>query len=141
MSIKEAVARGYNFFVVTFLGIVAGVLVGEVPEEGIWQFRIDELLVIAIGIAAVVWYLTGQHRYQRSLVLLALAAAAVLAKVLGVIIEFKAVLEVGDDYTVVQALLFLVIVAGVAYYRTRTPEALDVPSTREESQVPARMER
>ncbi|HEV2461648.1 MAG TPA: hypothetical protein VGS80_25105, partial [Ktedonobacterales bacterium] len=87
MSSKEAVARGYNFFVVAFLGIVAGVLVGEVPAEGIWQFRIDELLTIAIGIVAIVWYLTGQHRYQRSLVPLALAAAAFLAKVLGVIIE------------------------------------------------------
>jgi hypothetical protein len=140
MSIKEAVVRGYNFFVVTFLGIVAGVLVGEVPEEGIWQFRIDELLVIAIGIAAVAWYLTGQHRYQRSLVPLGLAVAAFLAKVLGVIIEFKAVLEVGDDYLVVQALLFLVIVAGVAYYRARAPE-LAPAGTRGESRVPARMER
>jgi hypothetical protein len=139
MSINEAVARGYNFFVVAFLGIVAGTLVGEVPAEGIWQFRIDELLTIAIGIVAIVWYLTGQHRYHRSLVPLALAAAAFLAKVLGVIIEFKAVLEVGDDYTVVQALLFLVIVAGVAYYRTRALE-LEGPSTHAESQVPTRME-
>jgi hypothetical protein len=140
MSSKEAVARGYNFFVVAFLGIVAGVLVGEVPAEGSWQFRIDELLTIAIGIVAIVWYLTGQHRYQRSLVPLALAAAAFLAKVLGVIIEFKAVLEVGDDYLVVQALLFLVIVAGVAYYRTRALEELDVPSIHAERPVPARME-
>ena len=141
MYVNTAVTRGYNFFVVTFLGIVAGVLIGEVPEEGIWQFRIDELLVIAIGVAAVAWYLTGEHRYQRSLVPLALAAAAFLAKVLGVIIEFKAVLEVGDDYLVVQALLFLVIVAGVAYYRTRSPEELDVPSTHAERKVPARVER
>jgi hypothetical protein len=141
MNANTAVTRGYNFFVVAFLGIVAGVLVGEVPEEGIWQFRFDELLVIAIGIVAVMWYLTGQHRYQRSLVPLALAAAAFLAKVLGVILEFKAVLEVGDDYLVVQALLFLVIVAGVVYYRTRAPEELDVPNTHAESHVPARVER
>jgi hypothetical protein len=139
MSIQETVARGYNFFVAAVLGIVAGVLVGEVPEEGSWIFRIDELLVIAIGIVAVAWYLTGQHRYQRSLVPLALAVAAFLAKVLGVIIEFKAVLEVGDDYTVVQALLFLVIVAGVAYYRTR-PLELNGASAPTESRVPTRME-
>jgi hypothetical protein len=141
MNVNTAVTRGYNFFVVTFLGIVASVLVGEVPEEGIWQFRIDELLVIAIGVVAIGWYLTGQHRYQRSLVPLGFAVAAFLAKVVGVIIEFKAVLEVGDDYLVVQALLLLAIVAGVAYYRSRPPKELDVPSTHAESKVPARVER
>lgn len=140
MSINEAVARGYNFFVVAVLGIVAGSLVGEVSQEGEWGFRLDELLMIAVGIVAIVWYLVGQHRYQRSLVPLALAVAAFLAKVVGLIIELKDVLEVGDDYTMVQVLLFLVIVAGVAYYRMR-PAELEATSTRAASQIPTRIER
>ena len=140
MKVNQAVARGYNFFVVAVLGIVAGTLVGEVPAEGLWIFRLDELLTITIGIVAVVWYLMGQHRYQRSLVPLALAGAAFAAKVVGLIIEFKDVVEVGDDYNMVQVLFFLVIVAGVAYYRTR-PAELAAADTHGESQVPARVER
>src|SRR5260221_9889349 len=121
MSTEVAVARGYNFFVVAFLGIMAGSLVGEVPQEGPWGFKLDELLVIAVGIVAIVWYLIGQHRNQRSLVPLALAVAAFAAKVLGLIIEFKDTVEVGDDYLMVQALLLLVIVAGGAYHPARGP--------------------
>jgi hypothetical protein len=88
---------------VAILGIMAGSLVGEVPEEGLWRFKLDELLVIAVGIVAIVWYLIGQHRYQRSLVPLALAVVAFAAKVLGVIIEFKDTVEVGDGYGMARA--------------------------------------
>ena len=140
MSVNEAVARGYNFFVVAFLGIIAGSLVGEVPQEGLWRFKLDELLVIAVGIVAIVWYLIGQNRYQRSLVPLALAVAAFAAKVLGLIIEFKDTVEVGDDYSAVQVLFLLVIVAGVAYYLTR-PAALEAAGVRGAGQMPTRTER
>lgn len=140
MSVNEAVARGYNFFVVAFLGIIAGSLVGEVPQEGLWVFKLDELLVIAVGIVAIVWYLIGQNRYQRSLVPLALAVAAFAAKVLGLIVEFKDTIEVGDDYSAVQVLFLLVIVAGVASYLTR-PAALEAAGTRGAGQMPTRTER
>jgi high-affinity Fe2+/Pb2+ permease len=140
MGVNEAVTRGYNFFVVAFLGIAAGSLVGEVPQEGLWVFRLDELLIIAVAIGAIVWYLLGQHRYQRSLVPLALAFAAFAAKVLGLIIEFKYTVESGDDYTMVQALLLLVIVAGVVYYRTRA-STLEAAGTRGASQMPSQRER
>ena len=140
MSVQEAVARGYNFFVVAFIGIIVGSLVGEVPEEGLWVFKLDELLIIAIGIVAIAWYLTGHHRYQHSLVPLALAAATFAAKALGLIIEFRTTVESGDDFSTSEALLLLVIVAAVVYYRTR-PAALEAARARTASPTPTRMER
>ena len=142
MNVNTAVTRGYNFFVVAVLGIVAGSLVGEVPAEGLWIFRLDDLLMIAVGIVAIAWYLTGQHRYQRTYIPLALAVAAFAAKVVGLIIEFKDVIEVGDDYSTIQALFFLIIVSSVAYYRTRpsTPE-LEAPSAPSASRIPVRVQR
>ncbi|HEX6799094.1 MAG TPA: hypothetical protein VF116_15400 [Ktedonobacterales bacterium] len=138
MSIKAAVARGYNFFVVATLGIVAGSLASEALFEDEWLFKLDELLIIAIGIVAIGWYLNGQHRYQRSLVPLALAAAAFLAKVVGLILEINDPQDVGDDFVMVQVLLLLVIVAAVAYYWTRTPE-VEAPGTHPVRQVTTRV--
>jgi hypothetical protein len=140
MSVQEAVMRGYNFFVVAFLGIAAGSLVGEVGQEGLWIFRLDELLIIAVGIVAIIWYLIGNNRYRRSLVPLALAVAAFAVKVVGLIIEFPDKVEAGDDFGYVQMLLLLVIVTAVAYYLTR-PAALEAGRVRSGSQTPARTER
>ncbi|HEY7779013.1 MAG TPA: hypothetical protein VIC85_02260 [Ktedonobacterales bacterium] len=137
MSIQEAVARGYNFFVVAFLGIVGGTLVGELSQEGPWLFKLDELLLITIGIVAIVWYWVGRNRFQRSPVPLILAVLAFLAKVLGLIIEFKDVIEAGDDFGLVQSLFVFMIVAAVAYYLTR-PAALEAAGTPAARQTPTR---
>jgi hypothetical protein len=137
MTIHQAVARGYNFFVVAFLGITAGAIVGELGQEGPWIFKLDEMLIIAVGIVAIVWYLVGQNRYQRSPVPLILAVVAFAAKVAGLIIEFHDTVEAGDDFGLVQSLLLLVIVASVAYYLTR-PAALEQAAARASSQVPTR---
>ena len=139
MTVQEAMARGYNFFVVAFLGILAGGLVGELSQEGPWIFKLDELLIIAIGVVAIVWYWVGQHRFQRSPVPLILAAAGFVAKVIGLTIEFKDVVEAGDDFGIVQTLLLLVIVGAVAYYRTR-PAGPEVASTRAASEAAKRSE-
>jgi hypothetical protein len=142
MSINQAVARGYNFFVVAVLGIVAGSLMGEVTQEGEWLFRCDELLAITVGVVAITWYLIGQHRYQRSPVPLALAVAAFAAKLVGLFVELKDVLEVGDDYNMLGVLVPLVIVAGVAYYRTRPSTLeLEAPSIPSAIRIPARVQR
>ena len=143
MTINQRAARGYNFFVIAVLGIVAGSLVGEIPAEGVWIFKLDDLLVVAVGVVAVAWYLVGQHRYQRSLVPLALAMAAFTAKVLGVILEFRDTLEVSDDFNMVQVLFFLLIVAAVVYYRTRPAEleGASKPMSGAASQMPSRIGR
>ena len=119
MSVKEAIARGYNFFVVAVLGILGGSVVTELVGEGEWLHRLDELLLIAIGVVAVVWYLVGRNRVSRSLVPLILAFAALGAKILGLVLEIKDPIDVGDDIGAGQFLLLFAIVAAVAYFRTR----------------------
>ena len=119
MSVNEAIARGYNFFVVAVLGIAGGSLVTELTQEDEWLHRLDELLLVAIGVVAIVWYLAGQNRVKRSLVPLILAFAALGAKILGLVLEINDAKDVGDDIGVVQFLLLFVIVAAVAYFRTR----------------------
>lgn len=140
MNINEAVARGYNFFVVAVLGIVAGSLSGDIFNEGPWAFKLDEFLIITVGVVAVAWYLIGQHRYERSFVPLVLAVAGFATKMVGLTIEFGDKVEAGDDFTIVGVLLLLVIVAGVAYFRTRVlvPEPATTDAAR---QTPAPVNR
>jgi hypothetical protein len=58
---------------------------------------------------------------------------------LDLIIEFRATVEPGDDSSTMKALLLLVIVAGVVYYRTR-PAALETAGVLPAIQVPTRTE-
>lgn len=115
MSVSQVMVRGYNFFVVAFLGIVGGSLITELFLESEWLFRVDELLIIAIAALAIVWYLIGQHRLTRSPVPMLFAVVALGAKVLGLILEIKDAADVGDDIGIVQMLILFTIVAVVAY--------------------------
>ena len=119
MSVSQMMVRGYNFFVVAFLAIVGGSLVTELYQESEWLFRVDELLIIAIAALAVAWYLVGQHRLTRSPVPMLLAVVALGAKVLGLILEIKDAVDVGDDIGIVQMLILFTIVAVVAYISMR----------------------
>ena len=116
MSVSQAMVRGYNFFVVAFLGVLGGSLVTELFQESEWLFRVDELLIIAIAAMAIAWYLVGQHRLRRSVIPLLLALAALAAKVLGLMLEIKDAADVGDDIGIVQSLLLFAIVTIVAYF-------------------------
>lgn len=119
MSVRQAMVRSYNFFVVAFLGIVGGSLVTELFQESEWLFRVDELLIIAIAAMAIVWYLVSRHRLTRSPVPMLLAICALAAKVLGMILEIKDAADVGDDFGIVQMLILFTIVAVVAYISMR----------------------
>jgi hypothetical protein len=119
MNVNQAVTRGYNFFVVAFLGIVGGSLVTQVFFEDEWTHRLDELLLLAIGVGAIVWYRAGQNRLTRSLVPVILAGAALLSKVVGILLEINDAKDVGDDFDYLMLLLIFAVVAIVAYVGTR----------------------
>jgi hypothetical protein len=117
VTTNQAIVRGYNFFVVVFLGILGGSLISELPQETEWLFRVDELLIIAIAAAAIVWYRAGKNRITRSVVLVLLPFAALVVKVFGLIVEINDPADAGDDIAVVQVLVLLAIVSVIAYLR------------------------
>ncbi|PWT78903.1 MAG: hypothetical protein C5B60_00460 [Chloroflexi bacterium] len=119
MNVSQAITRGYNFFVVAFLGIVGGSLVTQVFFEDEWTHRLDELLILAVAVVAVVWYRAGQNRLHRSSAPLILAGAALLSKVVGMVLEISDTKDVADDFNYFMLLLLFVIVASVAYVGIR----------------------
>lgn len=144
MQVSEAINRGYNFFVVATLGILGGSLISELTQEPEPLFKLDELLIIAIGAVAVIWYLVGRNRTARSWIPLLLAILAFASKIFGLIVEFGDKIEVGDDIGMVQMLLLLVIVAAVAYVlagrqiRRASAEASVSPATTQSPRLAGR---
>jgi len=126
MNVNQASTRGYNFFVVAFLGIVGGSLVTQVFFEDEWTHRFDELLILTIAVVAIVWYRTGQNRLNRSSVPVILAGAALLSKVAGMVLEISDTKDVGDDFDLFLLLLLFVIVASVAYIGIRRAKVTDM---------------
>ena len=123
MNVNQAITRGYNFFVVAFLGIVGGSLVTQVFVEDEWTHRLDELLILAVAVVAIVWYRAGQNRLTLSSAPVILASAALLSKVVGMVLEINDTADVGDDYNYFMLLLLFVIVASVAYIGIRRAKA------------------
>ncbi len=126
MTINEAIARGYNFFMVATLGIISGTLILEPFQEDEWLYKIDDLLTMAIGVVAIGWYFLGKNRLMRSWLPLALSIAALLTKIAALLIERGDPQDVGDDIGYVFLLAIFVVVGVVAFIRTR-PGATGLP--------------
>ena len=71
MTINEAVNRGVNFFAIGTLAILASSIFHglSIPQVG---DKATEIAFGVIAIVAVAWYLTANHRDERSLVPLSL---------------------------------------------------------------------
>jgi hypothetical protein len=112
-------ARGYNLMAVALLflgGLAFGTLV--FTEDDVAD-RIDGGGLLLVGVGAVVWYLVGANRFRLTRRPVALAVAAVLLQVIGVIVERSDSSELGDNiggmilYVPLLSLLFM------QYSRTR----------------------
>jgi len=115
MTSTDLIQRGYNFFVVAFLGILGGALIPTIAAEAGWLFKLDEVGLLVLGGLAVGWYLSGRHRYSRSWVPLGLSLLALADKVVGLLVELRDLQDAGDDFGLIQTLLLFVIVSAVTF--------------------------
>jgi branched-subunit amino acid transport protein len=96
MTPVEAINRGYNLMMTAFLAL-GGLAFGTViTQENDFADKIDDAGFLILGIAAVIWYLTGK-KSQRSIVPLILAAAAVVVQIVGVVLEYGDEKAFGDN--------------------------------------------
>ena len=124
ISTREAINRGHNLLMVGFLAANAVGLIGMLFVEDEWIDRAEDMTVILLAIAAVVWYRTKSHRFQYSFVPYGLLVAALATKITALFIEFDDLKALGDELLLVPPLIVMVIVAGYLLYRTRQTEAL-----------------
>ena len=119
-ALDQYINRGYNLMVTAVLffgGLGFGTLAFS-PVENDLGDRLDDIGLLVIGVLVVAWYLVGDHRYRRSLVPLALAAAAVLIQAIAVPLENDDPAAFGDNIGGLIFFVPLLVFAAYQYWRT-----------------------
>ena|SRR5579883_872395 len=96
MTPQQIWNRGYNLMIVAFLFFVGLSMGADAIPEGEFTDKIDDLGLLAVGIIAVVWYLTS-GRSRRTIVPLVLSGLALAFQIVGVVLEVGDSASFGDN--------------------------------------------
>ncbi len=128
MTVREAVNRGINLLGVAILGIESTLGLFEIFNETEWIDRLDDLVVVALAITGIVWYLAGSNRYRRSPLPWILLSLAWVMKMIGLfVIERDDANAAGPDYGLIVTLLVGAIVVVWQYLRARRLPGAEMP--------------
>ncbi len=128
MNVREAVNRGVNLLGVAILAIESTLGLFEIFNETEWIDRLDDLIVVALAIIGIVWYLAGGNRYRRSPLPWVLLSLAWVMKMIGLfVIERDDANAAGPDYGLIVTLLVGAIVVAWQYFRARRLPGAEMP--------------
>jgi peptidoglycan/LPS O-acetylase OafA/YrhL len=119
-GVQEAVNRGFNMMIATILGLTALTFGAEIFAEADPVDKVDNILLAAIGVIAVVWYFIGKNWRRRSVLPVTLVGGALAVQILGVFIEKDDQTALGADIPwlfIFVPLLILVLVLSSAHGR------------------------
>src|SRR5215472_5985727 len=100
MTLRESINRGFNLMVTTVL-IFGGLAFGFValsPVENDWGDRLDDIGLLVVGIACLLWYVIGRDRFQRSVVPVVFAGLALVVQALALLLERDDPAAFGDNF-------------------------------------------
>jgi hypothetical protein len=119
MTVQNAINRGYNLLACTALAL-AGLAFGTVVlvESDVLD-KVDDIGFLVIGTLAVIWYLAGRNRFQRSVVPIILAGIAVIVEIAGLVLEKDVPASFGDNIGGLWFFLPLFVVLIVQFYLNR----------------------
>ncbi len=115
ISFAESVNRSLNLLVATILGITALAFGGEIFLEDELIDKVDNTLIVVIGVVAVAWYFLGRNWAGRSRMPVILASATVVAQIIGIGLEFNDPPALGDDIPGLLVFGSLLIIAAIVY--------------------------
>src|SRR5438128_1370070 len=98
MTVDEAFQRGNNLVATAIVALSGFGILPEFFLEDKAVYKLDEFLLFLLGIAGLAWYLLGRNKVTRSLVPVLLVVAALVVKIVGVVIEFSDKDDAADDY-------------------------------------------
>jgi drug/metabolite transporter (DMT)-like permease len=102
-------ARRVNFFTASFIGILGLSLIGEVIMEHDMEDKVDDILMVILGLAAIYWYRRTGHKLNKTIGSVVIVGIAVLIKVYAIYIEHADKEAVGDDFGILAALIIALI--------------------------------
>ena len=123
MQIKEAISRGLNLLGVSIVGLSGFAFMPEIFLENDVPDKIDDITLLVIGVAGIIWYLTKNNRYQRSIMPVVLVVLALLTKIGAIIIEHADKDAIGDDMGAL--VLFVLATILVVYQYKKNAKLLE----------------
>lgn len=102
-------ARRLNFFSTTFTSILGFSLAAEIMQEDDFEDKIDDVILLIIGIAAIWWYKTRGYKADNTVGSIVIVGLGLLTKFGALIIEHADKEALGDDIGIFIALLLAFI--------------------------------
>lgn len=111
-----------NFFVTSFISILGITLIYEIIKENDVADKIDDSLMVILGIIAIWWYRKTGHRGEDSKPAVIISGTAVAIKILAVAIEHADKEALGDDIGILIALIsaFALVVYMVYFSKKKS---------------------
>ena len=114
LTTQQAVNRGFNLLATSVASLAGFAFLPEAFFENDFPDKIDDILLFVIALVAMFWYNHSQNRYVRSFVPVLLVIAALVVKIIGIIIEHDDAQAVGDDFG---GLILFVLATGLVVYQ------------------------
>ena len=101
--------RRINYFTSAFIGILGFSMVGEVFQEDDPADKIDDALMVLLGIGIVWWYKKAGYKATSGTLSVIFVAVSLLIKIGAIMIEHKDKEAVGDDIGIVIVLVLALV--------------------------------
>jgi len=117
ITVHDVTNRGNNLLVVGLQTFTAIGLLGEIIRETELRDKGDDIFIVLLALASIIWYFTGRNRYKLSWFPFVLLAATAIVKVGTLIYEFSDQVAVGDELGLVLPIVVMTIVTGITIAR------------------------
>ena len=119
MTLKDSINRGFNLLATSIVALAGFAFTAEIFLEHDWNDKIDDISIFVFGVAGIVWYLTKNNKYQRSIMPVVLVVLSLLAKIMAIVIEHRDADAVGDDFGGLTLFVLSTILVIFQYVRTK----------------------
>jgi hypothetical protein len=97
LTAEQAHNRGFNLMLVALIFLTGLAFASGGIRENDLTDKLDDLVLLGIGIVMLVWYLLGQNRFQRSWLPVIGALLALPVQIYGLVSEISDNEAVGND--------------------------------------------
>lgn len=122
MTVKEVWNRGNNLLATGIVALAAFSFFGEFFSESEWFAKLDEGLMLVLGLIAIAWYWTKNNRYTRSFWPIVLLVLGLADKIMAIYLERADAEDVGDDFGGVTLFLLGTILVIWLYTKAKNVE-------------------
>ncbi|HTL39748.1 MAG TPA: hypothetical protein VL306_02965 [Methylomirabilota bacterium] len=119
MKISESINRGFNLLAVSIVSLSGFAFAAEIFLENDMPDKLDDALLLLLGIVAIWWYLRKNNKFTLSITPVVFVWLSLAIKIMAVIIEHADKEAVGDDFGALTLFILSGILVTYQYYKSK----------------------